>query len=99
MSFKIEPGIVYYLTTKLTFPMDNDEWTKQEAFTGSLEAFLTRSPHLPLQARRMLVNKGRCEWKDDRGTWIRLFVEKEKHSDWFFRDRLGFEVKQRYKTK
>jgi hypothetical protein len=68
-------GNVWFLTTRLTFPKNKDEWVRQEPFTGSVKRWIHKHlANLPDLQRATLIKGKELSGKDHNGVWVRLQV-------------------------
>lgn len=81
---KTELGRVYYLTTMITFPMDKDQWIKQEPIAGastfSIYRFI-KNLNITDEHKQKLCKNLETSWKDNQGVWIQLRIETTKRND------------------
>ncbi len=83
MASKTEVGQVHYLTTRLTFPRDRDQWVRQSHIPASTAQgifFYIGSLGISDELKRKLFSNLECSWKDRRGVWIQLVIERTKRN-------------------
>lgn len=81
---KTEVGIVHYLTLRLMFPQDKDEWIQQRPIPASTVQgifFFIGNLKLSQELKSKLFRELECSWKDDRGVWHQLRIETTHRRD------------------
>jgi hypothetical protein len=75
---KTEVGRVYYLTMRLVFPHDKEEWIQQTHVPASTVKgvfFYIAGMKIKSEFKTKLCRDLECSWKQPDGVWIQLMIE------------------------
>jgi hypothetical protein len=81
---KMELGLVYYLTTTMIFPGDNEFWLRQCKIPGASTMaiyFFVNRLRIPPEQKSKLCSTLEASWKDDKGVWMQLKIERTMRRD------------------
>lgn len=75
----IENGAQFYMTTRLVFPRDKDEWIRQEPIPSRTPMgvmHFIEMLKLTDDQKKALCNSLECSWKNPDGVWVQIKIER-----------------------